>query len=178
MCQQHNLNAELCECKGIDQNDFYGVFVRLFNKLLLNYKTILIPLQRSLQELKMKRHSGNLNVAEIHRSIIQLRELSHVISNLRTKGFLTETKYQEQTAEIRRKIAKNQKDLKLMTYSDDDSEMFEQIEMLIDFFESRSEIMTEFESESFDFMIEKIIVKERKTLEFHLLGGLKLTEKL
>lgn len=115
---------------------------------------------------------------EIHRSIIQLREQTHVISNLRTKGFLTEAKYQEQTAEIRRKIAKKQKDLKLLTYSNDDSEMLEQIEMLTDFFESRNEIMTDFESDAFEFMIEKIIVKERKILEFHLLGGLKLTEKI
>ena len=136
----------------------------------------MIPLQRSLQEIK--KHSGNLNVAEIHRSIIQLREQSHVISNLRTKGFLAEAKYQEKTAEIRRKIAKNQKDLKLLTHSDDDSETLEQIEMLVDFFESRNEIMTDFESEAFEFMIEKIIVKEQKTLEFHLLGRLKLTEKL
>ncbi len=178
VCQQHDLNAKLCECKGIDQNEFYDAFIRLFNKLLLNYKTILIPLQRSLQELKIKKHSGNLNVAEIHRSIIQLREQSHIISNLRTKGFLTETKYQEHTAEIRRKIAKNQKDLKLLTHSDDDSETLEQIEMLVDFFECRNEIMSEFEIEAFEFMIEKIIVKEQKTLEFHLLGGLKLTEKL
>ena len=178
VCRQHDFNAELCDLKGIEQNEFYDAFIRLFNKLLLNYKIILIPLQRSLQELKMKRHSGNLNIAEIHRSIIQLREQSHVISNLRTKGFLTEAKYQEQTAEIRRKIAKNQKDLKLLTRSDDDSEMLEQIEMLIDFFESRNEIMTDFESEAFELMIEKIIVKEQKTLEFYLLGGLKLTEKL
>lgn len=56
--------------------------------------------------------------------------------------------------------------------------MLEQIEMLTDFFESRNEIMTDFESETFDFMIEKIIVREQKILEFHLLGGLKLTEKL
>lgn len=178
VCRQHDLNAELCDLKGIEQNEFYGAFIRLFNKLLLNYKTILIPLQRSLQELKMKKHSGSLNIAQIHKSIIQLREQSHVISNLRTKGFLTEAKYQEQTAEIRRKIAKNQKGLKLLTHSDDDSETLEQIEMLIDFFECRNEIMTEFESESFDFIIEKIIVKEQKNLEFYLLGGLKLTEKL
>lgn len=178
VCRQHDLNADLCECEGIYENEFYSAFVRLFNKLLLNYKTILIPLQRSLQELKMKKHSGNLNAVEIHRSIIQLREQTHVISNLRTKGFLTEAKYQEQTAEIRRKIAKKQKDLKLLTYSNDDSEMLEQIEMLTDFFESRNEIMTDFESDAFEFMIEKIIVKERKILEFHLLGGLKLTEKI
>ena len=178
VCRQHDLNAELCDLKGVDQNEFYSVFVRLFNKLLLNYKMILIPLQRSLQELKMKKYSGSLNITEIHRSIIQLREQSHVISNLRTKGFLTEAKYQEQTSEIRRKIAKNQKDLKLLTHSDDDSETLEQIEMLIDFFESRNEIMTDFEIEAFEFMIEKIIVKEQKTLEVHLLGGLKLTEKL
>lgn len=133
VCRQHDLNAELCDLKGIEQNEFYDAFVRLFNKLLLNYKTILIPLQRSLQELKIKKHAGNLNAAEIHRSIIQLREQSHIISNLRTKGFITEAKYQEQTAEIRRKIAKNQKDLKLLMHSDDDSETFEQIEMLVDF---------------------------------------------
>ncbi len=178
VCRQHDLNAELCECKGIDQNEYYNAFMRLFNKLLLNYKTILIPLQKSLHELKMKKHSGNLNIVEIHRSIIQFREQSHVISNLRTKGFLTEAKYREQTAEIRRKISQKQKDLKLMTRSDDDSEMLEQIEMLVDIFESRNEIMTDFENEVFEFMIEKIIVKEQKTLEFHLLGGLKFTEKL
>lgn len=178
VCRQHDLDGELCDFKGIEEDEFYGAFIRLFNKLLLNYKTILIPLQKSLHELKMKKHLGNLNAAEIHRGIIQLREQSHVISNLRTKGFLTEAKYQEQTAEIRRKIAKNQKGLKLLTHSDDDSETLEQIEMLIDFFECRNEIMTEFESESFDFIIEKIIVKEQKNLEFHLLGGLKLTEKL
>lgn len=178
VCRQHDLNAELCDLKGIEQNEFYDAFIRLFNKLLLNYKIILIPLQRSLRELKIKKHAGNLNAAEIHRGIIQLREQSHVISNLRTKGFLTEAKYQEQTAEIRRKIAKNQKDLKLLTHSDEDSETLEQIEMLIDFFECRNEIMTKFESEAFEFMIEKIIVKEQKNLEFHLLGGLKLTEKL
>lgn len=178
VCQNHDLNAELCDFKGIEEDEFYGAFIRLFNKLLLNYKTILIPLQRSLHELKMKKYSGNLNAAEIHRSIIQLREQSYVISNLRTKGFLTEAKYQEQTAEIRRKIAKSQKDLKLLTHSEDDSETLEQIEMLIDFFECRNEIMADFESEAFEFMIEKIIVNEQRNLEFNLLGGLKLREKL
>ena len=38
--------------------------------------------------------------------------------------------------------------------------------------------MTEFEPDVFESIVDRIVVKSRNELEFHLIGGLKLTEKI
>lgn len=177
VCMQHDYAAESCPSKGISQNVIYSAFIRLFNKLQQNYKVILIPMQTALQELKVRKFTGNVYVIDIHRNIAHLREQNHVISGLRTKGFLSEEKYQEQTAELNRKISKLQNELKMLTKSDDEDETLEQINILTEYFESREQLMIEFEEKAFEFLVDRIIIKQNE-LEFHLLGGLKFTEKI
>lgn len=50
--------------------------------------------------------------------------------------------------------------------------------MLIDFFERRDKPITEFEESAFESMVEKIVVIDQHELEFHLIGGIKLIEKI
>ncbi|MDE5753786.1 MAG: hypothetical protein K2H89_04510, partial [Oscillospiraceae bacterium] len=101
----------------------------------------------------------------------------HVLASLRTKGFVSEEKYFEQSTELNRKIAKLQKEMKLLTKSDEDDEMLEQISELIDFLKIREIMMTELEEETFLYMIDKIIIKNQ-IAEFHLSCGLKLMETI
>ncbi len=56
--------------------------------------------------------------------------------------------------------------------------MLEQIEMLIDFFEKRENIMIDFDESAFENIVEKIVVIDQHELEFHLIGGLKFKEKI
>lgn len=65
-----------------------------------------------------------------------------------------------------------------MTKSDEEDETLDQIEMLTDLFESREHLMTEFEPDVFESIVDRIVVKSINELEFHLIGGLKLTEKI
>ena len=174
---QHDHAAESCPCKGIAQDVIYTAFIRMFNKLYQNYKVILIPIQTALQELKVRKFTGNVYVIDIHRNMAQLREQGHVIAGLRSKGFLSEEKYQEQTAELNRKISKLQKELNMLTKSDDEDETLEQIDMLVEYFESREQLMIEFEEKNFEFLVDRIIANQNE-LEFHLPGGLKFTEKI
>lgn len=51
------------------------------------------------------------------------------------------------------------------------------MDMLIGYFEKREHIMIEFEPQTFEFLIDKIIVKG-SILEFHIVGSLVFTEKL
>ena len=95
---------------------------------------------------------------------------------MKTKGFLDEAKYIEQTTELTAKINKLQAELKKLTRSDDEDETLDQIEILIDFFEKRYSPMTEFEETASESMVEKIVVKSQNELEFHLIGGLQLGE--
>lgn len=80
--------------------------------------------------------------------------------------------------ELTAKINKLQTELKKLTRSDDEDEMLEQIEMLIDFFEKRENIMIDFDESAFENIVEKIVVIDQHELEFHLIGGLKFKEKI
>ena len=64
--------------------DIKNAFVRLYNKLLFNYKEILIPLRNSLWELKQHDMNVNGNMMELHEEIAKLKEQTHLIARLRT----------------------------------------------------------------------------------------------
>lgn len=89
-------------------------------------------------------------MTDIHKEIAKLREQTHVLARLKTKGFLDNAKYLEQTTELTAKINKLQSELKKLTRSDNEDETLEQIEILIDFFEKRENPMAEFEESAFE----------------------------
>ena len=126
----------------------------------------------------MRRFSGNSNAMEIHKEIAKLKEQTHVLARLKAKGFLDNAKYLEQTSELNAKVNKLQLELKKITHIDDEDETLEQIEMLIDYFKKQDDLITEFDESAFEFLIEKIVVISQNELEFHVIGGLKFTEKI
>ncbi len=171
-CTKHNLNASLCISKPIAESLIKAAFTRMFNKLLTNYTELLIPAYKSLQELEAKQASTK-DIIELRRNILYLKEQLRVIAELRTKGFLNDVKYNEQTTEINAKINKLNKEIqRLMQNSNNNSW---EIQMLIEYFTNRENIMIEFESETFEFLTDKIIINNN-LLEFHIIGGLKFTE--
>ncbi len=115
---------------------------------------------------------------DIHKEIAKLREQIHVLSRMKTKGFINETKFQGQITELNAKINRFQQELKCMTKSDEEDETLKQIEMLTDMFKKREQLMTEFETDVFENLVDRIVVKSRNELEFHLFGGLKFTEMI
>ena len=176
-CRTHDKKSDLCENGRIPEKNIYAAFVRLYNKLMYNYKQILVPLHTELQNLKLRKFNGNTNVMDIHKEIAKLKEQNHVLARLKTKGFLDNAKYLEQTSEISAKVNKLQSEMKKITRSDDEDETLEQLEMLIEYFEKQTAI-TEFDKASFEFLIERIVVVNQNELEFHLYGGLKLREMI
>ena len=178
VCRLHDAESDKCSNKQILEANAISAFIMLCNKLWYNYKQILLPCQAALQDLKLKKFSGKTQVMDIQKEIAKLREQAHVLARLKTKGFLDEAKYLEQTTELTAKINKLQTELKKLTRSDDEDEMLEQIEMLIDFFEKRENIMIDFDESAFENIVEKIVVIDQHELEFHLIGGLKFKEKI
>ena len=178
VCRLHAHESDRCSNKQISEINVISAFIRLYNKLLYNYKEILLPLHTALQNLKLRKFSGQAQVIDIHKEIAKLREQTHVLARLKTKGFLDEAKYIEQATELNAKISKLQTELKKLTRSDDEDEMMDQIEMLIDIFEKREQIMTDFEESEFESIVDRIIVINQHELEFHLIGGLRFKEKI
>ena len=92
VCRTHNNRAKDCTHKAIVQELIYASFIRLYNKMYFNYKEILLPLHTALQNLKLRKFSGQAQVMEVRKEIAKLREQSHVLARLKTKGFLDEAK--------------------------------------------------------------------------------------
>ena len=99
-----------------------------------------------------------------------------MLSRLKTKGFLDEARFQEQTTGLNVKINRLHQDLKRVIKFDKEDEILEQIEILTDIFQNREYFMMEFEADIFESIVNKIIVNGRNELEFHLIGGLKFSE--
>ena len=177
-CRTHDKKSDLCENGRIIESKIHNAFIALHNKLFYNYKQILVSLQTALQGLKLRQFSGNSNVMEIHKEIAKLKEQTHVLARLKTKGFLDNAKYLEQTTELNAKVNKLQSELKKITHLDDEDETLDQIDMLIDYFEKQSDPISEFDESAFEFMIEKIMVISQNELEFHIIGDLKFKEKI
>ena len=175
VCRKHDTHAGDCKSGIVAEEKIENAFISLFNKLYSDYSELLLPIKQALQELEVKRAVGNNSIIELRRDILQLKEQLKVIATLHTKGFLNEAKFKKQSLEINNKIDKLSKDIRLLSQSDDTE--LKQIEILIDYFEKREHIMIEFEPQAFEFLIDKIVVKDN-ILEFHIKGGLVFTEEI
>ena len=178
ICREHYYNAENCQIKQIPEQVFYTAFTAMYNKLKANYSVIFTPMLTQLQELKNKKYGGNKQYIEINKEIAQLKEQTHVLARLKTKGFLDENKYIEQVTEINAKIEKLNRELRKIVRCDDEDDMIDQIKEIASIIENETDLMTEFDDVMFESLIEKIIVKNHTEFEFNLYGGLKFTERI
>ena len=176
ICREHYYNAENCQIKQIPEQVFYTAFTAMYNKLKANYSVICTPMLTQLQELKNKKYGGNKQYIEINKEIAQLKEQTHVLARLKTKGFLDENKYIEQVTEINAKIEKLNREVRKIVRCDDEDEMIEQIKEIASIIENGTDLMMGFDDVMFESLIEKIIVKNQTEFEFNLIGGLKFTE--
>lgn len=178
ICREHYYNAENCQIKQIPEQVFYTAFTAMYNKLKANYSVIFTPMLTQLQELKNKKYGGNKQYIDINKEVIQLKEQTHVLARLKTKGFLGESKYIEQVTEINARIEKLSRELRKIVRCDDEDEMIEQIKEIASIIENGTDLMTEFDDVMFESLIKKIIVKNQTEFEFNLYGGLKFTERI
>ena len=175
ICIMHIKKVSLCNSPIVRNYIIKNAFIKIFNTLYSNNHHIILPLKMFIQELVNKQKNSNKSIIELRRNTFQLKEQLKVIATLHTKGFLNEAKFKEQSLEMNNKIDKLSKDIRLLSQSDDIA--LKQIEMLIDYFEKRSNLMIEFEPQAFDFLIDKIVVNDN-ILEFHIKGGLVFTEEI
>jgi len=175
-CSKHDFKAADCESVRLEEEKIYRAFITLYNKLKINYTVIFQPVISQLQELRNKKFSSNKQYSEIMKEIAKLKEQTHVLARLKTKGFLDDSKYLEQTAELNSKIEKLNRELQKISRCDYEDDVIEKIKDVASIIESGTELMTEFDEILFESLVEKIVVKNQKELEFQLYGGLKFKE--
>ncbi|MEW5920519.1 MAG: hypothetical protein AB1796_06105, partial [Bacillota bacterium] len=106
----------------------------------------------------------------------QLTEQSHVLSRLRSKGYLDSVLFIEQSNLITKQLheAKKQRS-KLFEYNGFNDEAA-RTEELIAFLKKQDDLIESFDEDIFSLMVERIIVKSKLEIAFRLINGLELPE--
>ena len=113
----------------------------------------------------------------IHKDVANLKDQRHVISRLRKRGFIDEKKFNEKLAEIESQLAKLEREKNKLTKADNEDDTIEQLDTLIDCITKQKTIITEFDTELFTLIVERIVVRD-DILEFDLISGLKFKERI
>ena len=177
VCRNHDEDYDSCNMKQIPEKLIKEKFLCMLNKLILHYREILLPLQRSLMEVNTRRFNGNTKILGIRKDMAELKEQRHIISRLRKRGFLDDKKYNEKLTELESKMLRLDRELKKHTKNDTADETIKQLDILIDCIESQSSIISNFDEKLFGMIVEKVVINE-KTMEFCLISGITFKENI
>lgn len=174
-CTRHIRNRAECGMTAIKDKHIKAAFINLYNKLKSNYDKILTPLAEDLKKLHCGREYES-QVREINKKITEFTEQSHVLSRLRSKGYLDSVLFIEQSNLITKQLHEAKKlRSKLFEYNGFNDEAA-RTEELIAFLKKQDDLIESFDEDIFSLMVERIIVKSKLEIAFRLINGLELPE--
>lgn len=178
VCRQHDRDRVQCASERITEEAVCGAFIRLYNHLKKNRDQILLPMLSQLEKLQEQKTRSNPEISTLNKQIAHLSEQNHVMNGLLSDGILDSALFISQTDELARKLRalKNIK-AKLMEEIDADDTLGK-TQDLLDVLTAGPEHITEMDTALFGELVEKIIVRNNVSLDFVLINGLTLTERM
>ena len=162
-----------CDNRVFFDDELRIAFTALCDKLHAHGKEILGRCAAQLDDLNALKQGGTVNAAEHYKAIADLREQKHRLSQLRTKNFISQEKYDEQINSINIRLDKLGKDIEQSAENTDSS--MDEIEALADMFGAYDDS----ESAMLEILntVEKISVTGDEFI-FTLQGGLEFKERI
>lgn len=175
-CRKHEYDSSLCSQSAIPQKTFYMAFCRLFNRLRLNESYILLPMLVQLQELKENRHWGDPKLAELNSDMANLAEQNRILNDLKVKGYVDPALFLSKSNELNRRIQAIREAKRRLCTTDEETDPGEETEDLLNALHRGPDYLESFDDTLFTEMVD-IITVSGKTMQFHLINGLALTEQ-
>lgn len=178
VCRQHDRNKDNCGSQRITEEAVHEAFIRLYNKLKQHYATILLPMLSTLERLQELNTRNNPEISTLNKQIAELSEQNHVMNGLLSKGILDSALFISQTDELNRKIRSLKlTKAKLLTEQESDG-VLDKTEELIEIIESGPEGISDMDATLLHELVETITAYDTQSIDFTLINGLVLTERL
>ena len=174
-CFTHIEDKEVCKMKSVKQEDVEFAFATMMNKLIYASTKIIKPYLEDLKEINMT--DELLRISDIDSRLEEIVEQKQTLRSLFAQQLLDPAVYKQEnnilTAETERlncqKDALSHRAKSEMTYIDETERLLR--------FTRHAPSFDGFDADAFEKYVEKIIVINRSTLEFHLKCGLNLQER-
>ena len=175
-CSTHLENRKACSMLYVEDTAIKVAFITMVNKLVFGHKDILKPLMRSIRGMDDKERL--LQIDALERQIEENADKKQTVASLVAQGLLDAPIY---NTEIHKLMAEEQ-ELKenndqLVNDIGGDKIKVRELQTLMEF-TSKGRMITEFEDNLFDAIVDEIVVISREQISFHLKCGLNLKERL
>ena len=165
-----------CDMRPVKNATLEKLFVRVFNKLLLN-RQLLANFSATLRRVSHAKVGGG-KLDAINAEIDSLLRQEHVLLQLYEKGTADKTLLRVEHEELISKLGGIRAERSgILQEIEGQDERVKQTEDLITFFEGIEEPIEAFDAELFATIVDKLVIKTRERIVFHLKNGMELEEQ-
>ena len=165
-----------CDMRPIKNNTIERLFVRVFNKLLMN-RHLLANFSATLRMVSHAKIGGD-KLDDINAEIDSLLKQEHVLLQLYEKGVADKTLLRIEHEGLIGKLGSLRAERNsIIQQIEGQDERVKQTDKLISFFEGIDNPLESFDAELFETIVDKLVVKERECIVFRLKNGMELEER-
>lgn len=177
ICSYRATGVSDCHTHRISEDGIYDAFSLMVRKLKANGKLLLGTLIHQIETMQSKTSDGQQKIYEIDKNIADLAAKNHMIAKLHTKGILSEADYTAQSQDISQKLTALRVERRKKLSEDEDDEMLDALKTLNEILDEY-EPQSGFDAELFGQIVNSVTVKSNVELQFKLIGGISLSEKI
>lgn len=172
-CGKQGTTEEVCRAPVLSDQKIRAAFVKLFNGLKQNERTVVGDAILQLQTLKSKINGSNKGISEIDEEITALSKQNAAYSDLFSKGIIDDVLYIAKTGYLKSRMAELRERRRKLINEDEDEKCLEKLKALKRVLE-RYNFIAEMDERLFDEIVEKVYVEQNGDLIFVLKCELKL----
>ena len=178
VCSQKGKYGFQCGGKNLCESKIFSSFTIMYNRLR-QYEDVLIDTTISkLISIRSKLISGSKEISQIDDEIANLCSKNDLYIQLRARDIMDIVSFEEQTAEIQKRITTLRVRRKKLMCGDEDTHCIKEIRILKDILQSYPSAIISFREDLFQDIVDKIEAGNDGTVTFILKGGLRLTERI
>lgn len=175
-CTLHIADKEQCSMQFIRESDLEGAFVTMMNKLIYGKKLILKPLLEALRGVS--KTDNFLQIQALESKLEKINERRETLTHLMAKGYLESALFNQENNQL----IQEEQELRLTKENlsqDVNGELtkIDEVSNLVKYVQ-KAEILTEFNAELFEEVVDHISVISREEIILELKCGLSLKERV
>ena len=178
VCRTHLSNIADCRLHGIPEQAIYDAFVRMYNKMKRNQKTILEPALMQLDALNAAMQRDNPAMLEINTAIAETAEQNYKISKLQAEGLIDAEACTGKLREINVRMTELRRKRRAILKNEKVEETADAIRQVTNIIQNGPEDLKDFDELLFNDLVEKITAASQTEIMFHIRGDIILTERL
>ena len=177
-CRKHERSKAECPSKRVEEQELLDLLRRFYHKMRMHGDSILKPLLLQLTELQEIELRSNPQIGEIDSEIARLAEQNHVLTRLKTKGFMDTALFLSEQNGINSRVRELKRKRKDILNGSKQEAIIHETEEMLQYLENGPEWLQDITVDALDHLIDRILLAADNRVRIRMKNGLEVIEQL